>query len=117
MNLMSLVRLCAECTRTLVELLIFRPLLGLSEMLYGVAQAVPHLLRATSEAIVEAVNCQLTPDARLDVQEGAGHVVLGAKLLAAPVALAAFVWIFLHPSIIYAGSLASMVVLIGAVAR
>ncbi|MBL8794450.1 MAG: hypothetical protein JNM56_11135 [Planctomycetia bacterium] len=117
MNILSLVRICAEGTRTLVELLIFRPLLGLSEMLYGVAQAVPHLLRATGKAIVEAVSSHLSPNARLDVQEGAGRVVLGAKLLAAPVALAAFVWIFLHPSIIYAGWLASMVVLIGAVAR
>jgi hypothetical protein len=117
MNILSLVGICAEGSRTLAELLIFRPLLGLSEILYGVAQAVPHVLRATSEAIVEAVSCQLSPDAQLDVQEGASRIVTGAKLLAAPVTLAAFGWIFLHPSIIYAGCLASTVVLIGALAR
>ena len=111
MSILSVVpRACAEGTRTVVEHLIIRPLHGLAEIANGIGQAGPHLVRATSEALVEAVNGRLSASARQNIRQGADRVLAGAKLLAAPVALAVLVWVFLHPSIVYVGWLASTIV-------
>jgi len=114
MSILSVVpRACAEGTRKLVEHLIVRPLQGLVEIANGVGQAGPHLVRATTEAVVEAVDGRLSADARQNIRQGADRVLAGAKLLTAPVTLAVLIWVFLHPTIVYVGWLASMIVVIG----
>ena len=112
MSILALVpRTCVEAGKSLVEHLIINPIHGLAEIARGVALAGPALVRAASEAVVEAVKARLPDEALIRVHQGAEQIVAGAKLLTAPIALVIGVLVCLNPSVIYLGWMAWIILI------
>lgn len=112
MSILSLVsHALVRTSKTILDHLIVKPLIGLRKIFGGVLQAGPDLCRASSEAVVDAVQRRLITVARENVRQGANRVLAGARLLVAPVAVALGLWVLLRAGVICLGCAVCLVML------
>lgn len=93
--------------------LVVRPIRGIGEVLAGLALAGPELVQAIVSATVEAVGKHLGEHGQAKVREGRERVLVGAKEMAAPLAVAAAIWICWNPCVLYWSSAAVLVLAMG----